>query len=96
MQHPPLAVLTNSVLAAFNELRHCAPRAIQASLTRDLEGVLRDVRETCKWYAIMGGEAGDALTVEKRGFKRFMVQLEDVAVPFILGCWDRIWVRADE
>lgn len=37
MDHPPLAVLTNGVLGALNELRHCAP----VSLSQRLASVLK-------------------------------------------------------
>ena len=29
MEHPPLAILTNGLLSALNELRHCAPLSMQ-------------------------------------------------------------------
>ena len=29
MDHPPLALLTNGLLGAFNELRHCAPLSLR-------------------------------------------------------------------
>lgn len=37
MDHPPLAVLTNGLLSALNELRHCAP----LSLSHRLAGALQ-------------------------------------------------------
>lgn len=32
MEHPPLAVFVNGLLAAFNELRHCAPLSMAPAL----------------------------------------------------------------
>lgn len=37
MEHPPLAVLANGLLAALNELRHCAPLSLQARLAAVLQ-----------------------------------------------------------
>ena len=41
MAHPPLAQLTNAVLAAANELRECAPVAVAPALVAATEEVLR-------------------------------------------------------
>jgi hypothetical protein len=37
MEAPPLAVFTNGVLAALNELRHCAPLALRDLFTSRLQ-----------------------------------------------------------
>lgn len=37
MEHPPLAMLANGVLAAFNELRHCAALSLRAPVVATLQ-----------------------------------------------------------
>ena len=37
MEHTPLAVYTNGLLAAFNELRHCAPLSLREATAAVLE-----------------------------------------------------------
>lgn len=37
LEHAPLAVLTNGLLAAFNELRHCAPLSLCSSVAAILQ-----------------------------------------------------------
>ena len=37
MDHPPLAVLTNGLLSALNELRHCAPLSLSHRLAAALQ-----------------------------------------------------------
>eukprot|EP00850_Spirogloea_muscicola_P002714 SM000010S04352 [mRNA] locus=s10:1079419:1087306:+ [translate_table: standard] len=43
MEHPPLAVFVNGVLAALNELRHCAPIALRGQLAKELQKTLENV-----------------------------------------------------
>lgn len=37
MDHAPLAIFTNGVLAAFNELRHCAPLSLAPAVASLLQ-----------------------------------------------------------
>lgn len=37
MEHAPLAIFTNGMLAAFNELRHCAPLSIAPAIANLLQ-----------------------------------------------------------
>lgn len=37
LEHAPLAILTNGLLAAFNELRHCAPLSLCTSVSAILQ-----------------------------------------------------------
>ena len=87
MQHPPLAVLTNSILTAFNELRHCAPRAIAKDLTRDLEDNLGEVEQMLKWYGI----TADLDELEKRAFYRFCDAMRESMVPYLWSCMEKIY-----
>lgn len=50
MDHPPLAVLTNGLLGALNELRHCSP----LSLSQRLATVLKVGALRCYRVCIMG------------------------------------------
>eukprot|EP00850_Spirogloea_muscicola_P000291 SM000001S04693 [mRNA] locus=s1:1686160:1693987:+ [translate_table: standard] len=43
MEHPPLAAFVNGVLAALNELRHCAPTALRGQLAKELQKTLENV-----------------------------------------------------
>ena len=45
-QHPPLAIFTNSVLTAFNELRHCAPLSLVSQVAEELQSAFSSLIQT--------------------------------------------------
>jgi hypothetical protein len=87
MQHTPLAILTNSVSNTFNELRHCAPRAMASQLTCSLETFLQEVARTLKWYGI----ASDLDEAERASFRTLCSQYCDTLVPYLLNSFERIY-----
>ncbi|XP_024398186.1 conserved oligomeric Golgi complex subunit 8 [Physcomitrium patens] len=50
MEHPPLAAFVNGVLAALNELRHCAPINLKATLALELQCALQSVSNSLLRY----------------------------------------------
>ncbi|KAG0632021.1 hypothetical protein M758_1G298600 [Ceratodon purpureus] len=50
MEHPPLAAFVNGVLAALNELRHCAPINLKATLALELQCALQSVANSLLRY----------------------------------------------
>ena len=47
MDHAPLALLANGLLAALNELRHCAPLSLRGPVASVTQVLLRSLREVC-------------------------------------------------
>ncbi|XP_033096780.1 conserved oligomeric Golgi complex subunit 8-like [Anneissia japonica] len=50
LEYPPLAVYTNNILSAFNDLRHCSPIALAPDVARQLQLSLECVMETIVAY----------------------------------------------
>ncbi|KAI5082344.1 hypothetical protein GOP47_0002087 [Adiantum capillus-veneris] len=50
MEHPPLAAFVNGVLAALNELRHCAPLNLKDALASELQKALQAVSDSLLRY----------------------------------------------
>ncbi|CAM6113447.1 unnamed protein product [Calypogeia fissa] len=50
MDHHPLAMFVNGVLAALNELRHCAPMNLKAVLALEVRDVLQSVADSLLRY----------------------------------------------
>ena len=48
LEHTPLAVLTNGMLAAMNELRHCAPLSLAAPVAQTLQVQGFPTRPQCR------------------------------------------------
>lgn len=87
MEHPPLAIYTNGLLAAFNELRLCAPKSLRDATTRVLQdslltaaSALHDV-STCRSLT----EAEGAVLKLAQG--TFVHTL----CPYVAECFDRIY-----
>lgn len=51
LQHPPLAAFINSILSAFNNLRHCAPISLASPVTDSVCSALKTViQSTCAFH----------------------------------------------
>lgn len=86
VEHPPLAVYTNGLLAAFNELRHCAPVAISRDVSlclgKSFEAVVSALIER------------DTLGIDQEERKIFLKAcslIKSVLIPFIVECYSRIF-----
>mmetsp|Transcript_6975 Transcript_6975/g.17818 ORF Transcript_6975/g.17818 Transcript_6975/m.17818 type:complete len:283 (+) Transcript_6975:1115-1963(+) len=87
MQHPPLAVLANTVLHTYNELRHCAPQALEDVLTSQLEAMLQEVARTLNWYAV----ASSLDETERASFRNLSSQFCETLMPYLVTAFDRIY-----
>jgi hypothetical protein len=54
LEHTPLAVLTNGLLAALNELRHCAPLSLAAPVAQTLQGCQGATCGSAGWPNVIG------------------------------------------
>lgn len=84
LEHPPLASFTNAVLAAFNDLRLCAPLGIAHSVTKYLQkSLVVLVSETTSFYRT---EVGTLTAAEKELFTKFCSVLAKELVPYLNKC----------
>lgn len=90
MDHAPLATLTNSLLGAMNELRHCAPLALAAPCAQALQdGLARAAAAMADYQAtrpLGPGEAGQAAAAAEA--------LVTVVCPYAVACLGRIFPGA--
>lgn len=86
VEHPPLAVYTNGLLAAFNELRHCAPIAISGDVSRCLEKSFETVVSALIERDTLGIEQE-----ERKIFVKACGLVKSVLFPFIIECYSRIF-----
>ena len=87
VEHAPLAVYTNGVLAGFNELRYCAPMSIrhkvESRVARSLE-LTRKIMERGKSTGARGAE-------EQRVYDTACGLVEAVMGPFLNECCARVY-----
>ncbi|BDA46656.1 Conserved oligomeric Golgi complex subunit 8 [Coccomyxa sp. Obi] len=87
LEHAPLAVLTNGLLAAFNELRHCAPLSLCSSVAAILQEALEGaVRVMAHYRATRALE--DTNSVH---FEAACTAMTGSVVPYIAACFGRIY-----
>ncbi|KAK9918366.1 hypothetical protein WJX75_003530 [Coccomyxa subellipsoidea] len=87
LEHAPLAVLTNGLLAAFNELRHCAPLSLCTSVSAILQEALEGaVRVMAHYRATQALEDSHS-----QHFEAACVAMTGSVVPYIAGCFARIY-----
>jgi hypothetical protein len=63
LEYPPLATLINSFITAFNNLRHCAPLSVKASITAAVERTLMDIAQKLHKLKILSYTNTSALDV---------------------------------
>ncbi|GJP86774.1 hypothetical protein CLOP_g16756 [Closterium sp. NIES-67] len=87
MEHPPLAAFVNGILAALNELRHCAPSSLRQQLAGEVERALAVVAASLARYShthiVKDSEA--ALFI---GTCRAFVE---VVCPYVALCFSRCY-----
>lgn len=87
LEHPPLAVYTNGLLAALNELRHCAPLSVRESAASALQRSLVGAAE-----ALAHVPAVRTLTeAERPVFRSACTTLTTVLCPYVSACFDRVY-----
>eukprot|EP00898_Chlorokybus_atmophyticus_P004248 jgi/Chlat1/4824/Chrsp31S04802 len=95
MEYPPVATFINGVLAAYNELRHCAPTAKRGPVTKLLHDALTSVADTLSRYhatrSLRESESGLFLALV-RAVLEAKVEVEvEVATPYLIMCFGRIY-----
>jgi hypothetical protein len=87
VEHPPLAVYANGLLAALNELRHCAPFPIRESAAAALQNSLVGAAS-----ALAHVQAVRTLNeTELPVFKAACTALTTALCPYISACYDRVF-----
>jgi len=86
VEHPPLAVYTNGLLAGFNELRHCAPSAIKDRVAECLRVSFQKLAAALEERRMMNVDA-DELEV----FNKAYSLVASVQLPFLVECFSTIY-----
>lgn len=90
MEHLPLAVLTNGLLAALNELRHCALLSMAQPMAGLLQAALEQAASALAHYKHSRalGESEAPL------FRAAVEAMSHVVVPYIGSCFARVFPGA--
>ncbi|ESO01844.1 hypothetical protein HELRODRAFT_94263 [Helobdella robusta] len=92
LQHPPLATFTNDILAAFNDLRLCAPYTLLCPVTDRLNGAMvRAVQDLLAFHKM------DETTFTKQEMDRFVDMcccFVDDLLPHINRCLQHLFPPA--
>lgn len=86
MEHVPLAVFTNGVLSALNELRHCALLPLLRPTAALLQGALEQVASSMVHYKHTRSLADSEVVL----FQAAARALPEVLVSFLASCLGRI------
>lgn len=87
MEHVPLAVFTNGVLSALNELRHCALLPLQQPAGALLQGALEQVASSMVHYRHTRSLADSEVQL----FLAAARSLSDVVVKYVAACFGAIF-----
>eukprot|EP00249_Psilotum_nudum_P015381 c25296_g1_i1 orf=382-2169(-) len=87
MEHVPLAAFVNGVLAALNELRHCAPLNLKGGLARELQHALQSVSESLLHY----NATRMLRESESNLFLAMCRAFIEVACPYLILCFGRCY-----
>lgn len=87
MEHPPLAILVNGVLAALNELRHCAPINLKSVLALELVQALQTVSD----YLVLYNKSRMLRDTESTLFLAMCRAFIEVACPYCIRCFSRCY-----
>lgn len=84
LQHPPLAAFINSILSAFNNLRHCAPISLASPVTDSVCSALKTIiQSTCAFHR---AEAAALNETERSSFANFCQVLGKKVIPYMEEC----------
>eukprot|EP00041_Stephanoeca_diplocostata_P019266 m.412903 g.412903 ORF g.412903 m.412903 type:complete len:667 (-) comp21259_c0_seq1:106-2106(-) len=92
MAHPVLATLTNSLLAALNDLRECAPLAIAADVARHLSASLVAVAGHLRTYFESHADTLDQR--DRHTFDSLTRMYVDTLVPCMVRCVGAVYADA--
>ncbi len=87
MEHFPLAVFTNGVLSALNELRHCALLGLQRPMASVLQAALEQAAAALVHYKhthVLGESEAPLFRAAARA-------MSDVVVSFLATCFGRVF-----
>eukprot|EP01018_Ginkgo_biloba_P022744 Gb_37671 [translate_table: standard] len=87
MEHPPLAIFVNGVLAALNELRHCAPINLKSVLALELLRALQTVSDSLVLYNTTRMLRESESTLFLAMCRAFI----DVACSYCIRCFERCY-----
>lgn len=87
VEHVPLAVYANGLLAAFNELRHCAPLSLRAPAAAALQESLGGVSSGLAHYGLTRA-LGE---VEAGAFDAACRAHTATLCPYVAACFERIY-----
>ncbi|PIK34522.1 putative conserved oligomeric Golgi complex subunit 8-like [Apostichopus japonicus] len=92
MDHVPLASYTNGILAAFNDLRLCAPLALVEDVTRTLtESLLTIVQTTVSYHR---AEESTFSSREGEQFQGFCETIANQLVPYMGRCLQALFPQS--
>jgi hypothetical protein len=92
MEQPPVASFVNALLAALNELRHCALPALRAPLAAALHDALCGAAGALVRYH--GARATPLSDATAPLFAALAASLADVAAPYAAACFGRVYAGA--
>ena len=87
MEHVPLAIYVNGLLAAFNELRHCAVLCIESSAAASLQSSLASVATALKEHGATRSLSVTELAVYEAACSMYTSTL----CPYITACYERLY-----
>lgn len=86
VEHPPLAVYTNGILAALNELRHCAPKTIKDRVAQCLLSSFSRLVSSLQKRKLIDF-SGDEMVV----FEKACGLVNSVQFPYLIECFSTIY-----
>jgi hypothetical protein len=89
MTHTPLANFTNDLLAAFNDLRECAPIAIADTVGQQLHDSLLAASQLLRKYHDVQGHSFDQR--EAAAFQKMGLMFSETLVPCMVKCLEAIY-----
>lgn len=95
IDYSPIAILCNSYIGAFNELRQCAPLELIQPLSEQIKHCLKQATQELNNYS--ASNRNKLKQQEREAFDDFCRVLGEVFVPFVVRCLQAIYPsHADE
>lgn len=86
VEHPPLAVYTNGILAALNELRHCAPKTIKDRVAACLQASFSNLLTQLQKRKVIDFSGDEAIV-----FNTACELVHSVQLPYLIECFSTIY-----